>query len=208
MSNAVENIVYEAELVADVTNPYQGPNAVEQQRAEISDGIGRATPEEIANTKNAIVAAEVSYIIVSISQIAFLIANAEFSFVGPIFFGASSLAFFCFAWMVLCCNKLDLLTLATVFAFAIPVIGSFLFLAAKKQAIRFLIWNGYRPVFLGAVPDHDEIRNMNEDPHYRPATLFHPNGSKRKIPWSLSDSFLLAVAVFGFAAIVVGLIPV
>jgi len=206
MSTAVKTEIYEAEIVGPSPNPYQAPVACAKPSSEISEGIGRADPAKVRTAKYAVVAAEVTFVINCLFYLTRFQTMFGFNLSTAFFWISTIVAFFCFSWMVLSCNKISLTSLAMIAAFLVPVVGVTIYFSAKKQANRFLIWNGQRPGFLGAKPDPDEIRLMNKDPHYRPASLYHHDGSRRWIAWSLSDCFIGLIAFLGVTAAVVGLV--
>lgn len=68
----------------------------------------------------------------------------------------------------------------------VPYIGAVPFLGCINYARRFLIWNGYRPGIVGAQPDLVELAAMEANPNYRPSARFNKDGSKRRLPVSLT----------------------
>lgn len=208
MSTAVEKQVYEAELVetADNFNPYQAPNSTQRPAAiSISRGFGpgRATQRQIDNARRSMIAAEISFFIACVVQLAALMTGFEHQALSDLFFGSALAAWFCFAWMVLSCDDVDLVSIAAVVLYPIPIFGSLLFFLFKQRANRFMIWNGYRPGLVGATMDSEEIRLMNEDCNYRPAAKYHVDGSKRRIAWSLSDwFFVVGICTVVFAIVI------
>ena len=198
MSSTVENQVFEAELITeDSFNPYQAPGP-SHRAVVIRSGLGRATEKEINNANLGMIAAEITFVSTCVLQLAATMAG----FGAAQSFGFWLPAWLCFGWMVLSSEKVDLVSLAAVVLFPIPLFGSLLFFLFKQRANRFLIWNGQRPGFLGATPDAEEIRLMNEDCNYRPTIVYQVNGSKRRLAWSLTDWFfitLVSTVVFAIA---------
>ena len=199
MSTTVENQTFEAELVeAGDLNPYQSP-IVAEPVAEISAGVGRATPAQIDSVRQSLIAAEITFVTHSFFQILgltnlFGITQALPTPFGDLaYFGSAIAALICFAAMVVASNRFDLTSLASICLFPIPLFGALLYFGFKQRASRFLIWNGYRPGFLGASLDDNEIRIMNSDPLYRPNARYREDGSKRRIENSLSDWFIIAI---------------
>jgi hypothetical protein len=204
MPNVVKNQIPTAEIDGGKpVNPFGAPVATEAP-TEIFGDIGRATKAEIARTNSNMVATDIAFVAMYSALIASLVTNVNPGVTSTIFAIAAMVAWFCFGRMVLSCNKLNASSMMIILAFAVPILGFFIFLAAKKQASRFLIWNGHRPGFLGAEPAPSEIRLMNSDPNYRPVAMFYfyRDGSKRRIPWSLSDWFIALATALGIGAIV------
>jgi len=109
------------------------------------------------------------------------------------------LAAFFFGRMIESCNGTNLTTFAMVIGFLIPVVGSLIYFSGKRQAFHFLIWNGYRPGFLGATPNEHEITLMNQNPNFRPSAFRTPEGRRRRMPWTLSS---FGIPIYAAMAIV------
>lgn len=199
MSTAVQNQVFEAELVvAADPNPYQSPIAAKPTQ-EITDGIGRATKSRIESAILGGIVAETTFVASWVCYLAYGMTGFSYGLLGMLYFAIAFVAWICFVWMVLTSDELSLISVAAIFMYPIPIFGSLLFFAFKNSSNRFLIRNGYRPAFLGASPDPHEILLMNQDPYYRPMAKYHHDGSKRRVAWSISDWFFIATVAIMFA---------
>lgn len=201
MSTSAKTEVYEAELISsEEVNPFAAPAASASERcvSAISEGIGRASQRQIDFANQSIVFGEIT---VAISMITFLVAMVEGGDqMAPVATVCTLIAWICFMRMVVACDDFDWVSMAMTLCFPIPVIGLLIFIARKQQVNRFLIWNGYKPGFIGASPDAEEIRLMNADPHYRPSAYYDRNGSRRRLQWSASNALVVAAIIVAIAA--------
>jgi len=203
--------VFEAELIESDSanenssfNPFEAPSFSETNDVEISAGIGRASESQIRSVIRYLAASELSFILLWISWVVSKVEPNQTTIL--ICTVMIAVAWFCFALMVCSHGEFDLVSVLTILSFPVPVLGLFMFFAGKKQACRFLIWNGYQPTFLGAKPDHAEIAVMNSDPLYRPSAWFKRDGSRRNRFFSLNDFFIVGLLAFSGVIVVVSML--
>jgi len=156
-----------------VPNPYAAPHTATPLKPP--PGAGRASPAKLQWVVGLMIVSEVSYLVSWLVMLfAFTSTHTPTVALGVILL-LSAVVWFSTVLLVFLCGSRPL-----------PYFGIIPLLFSINFARNFLLSNGYRPRIVGAHPDSDERAEMDANPSYRPSMTFNRDGSKRKLPSSLT----------------------
>lgn len=185
------------------SNPYASPSRATTLNEKPERGHDRMSETQLKIAIRLMIACELTFAAGWLFLLAIMLDpnGVEYGLRRLMTFG--TIGSFMLAWgftvsLMFHCRSVGMLLIALILP--VPMLGSLAFLGCIQFARRTLVFNGYAPGFLSAVPDSAERTAMDADPLYRPNLHFDRRGEYRKLAVSLTH-ILMVLLLLGFIAL-------